>query len=142
MGNCKYFFALVALITILVGGCSNDDFNFEQYIIVDKRVGKDNRYEELHEIRDNDQVQKVLDILDNINWENAKMEMIRPPDYQFVFQYKDPNIEAKAVPYSLWIGPNKDKVELIMGDSSYIQLNKEKSAELVEILIGEKISDL
>lgn len=41
------------------------------------------------------------------------------------------------------ISPEKDKVELVIdAESNYAQLNKKKSAELLEILTNEKFSDL
>ncbi|MBM7583935.1 hypothetical protein JOC86_000472 [Bacillus pakistanensis] len=60
--------------------------------------------------------------------------MSRPPDYQFVFQFKNPEIAAKAVLYQVWIGPNKDKLEIDQGDNQYAQLKKDNSAILFEII--------
>jgi hypothetical protein len=85
----------------------------------------------------------VKDIINDIDWENVKVDMARPADYRFKFQFKNPEIEAKAVSYELWISPNKDKVELVINaESKYIQLDKKRSAELFEILTGGKLSDL
>ena len=68
--------------------------------------------------------------------------MARPADYRFGFRFKNPDIEAKAVLYELWISPNKDKVELVIdAESKYAQLDKNKSALLFEILTGEKLSE-
>ena len=41
--------------------------------------------------------------------------MARPADYHFVFQFKNPKIEAKATLYQIWVIPNKDKIEIIAG---------------------------
>ena len=124
-------------------GCSNAIENDEQKIEVQKRIGDENKYEDFKEITNNEQVQKVKEILDDIDWENAKVSMIHPPDYKFGFQFKNPKIEAKAVLYELWISPNKDKIELVIdAESKYIQLNKKNSAELFEILTGGKLSEL
>lgn len=140
--NLKYLIAFIGVISIFIAGCSNSLENEEQNIEVKKRMGDDYKYEDFREITDNEQVQKVEDILDDIDWENTKVDMARPPDYSFVFQFKNPEIEAKAVLYELWISPNKDKVELVSAESKYIQLDKNESAELFEILTGGKLSDL
>ena len=132
------------IISFFIAGCSNaiesEEQNVEgKNIEVKKRIGNENKYEIYKEITNNEQVQKVKEILDDIDWENAKAEMVRPSDYKFSF----PNPEAKVVLYSLWISPNNGTVELVISASSkYIQLDKNKSAELIEILTGEKLSDL
>lgn len=78
-------------------------------------------------------------MLDNIDWENVKVDMAHPADYQFAF----PNPEAKVVLYELWISPNKDKVELVIdAESRYIQLDKKGRQTFLKILTGEKLSDL
>lgn len=68
--------------------------------------------------------------------------MSRPPDYQFVFQFKNPNIEVKAVLFRVWISPNKEKLEIVQGDNQYAQLTKEQSAIMFEIITGDKIAKL
>jgi hypothetical protein len=69
--------------------------------------------------------------------------MVRRSDYRFAFQFKNPNIEAKAVLYELWISPNSEQLELVIDiESKYVQLNKNKSSELFEILTGKKLSDI
>jgi hypothetical protein len=140
--NLKYLITFIGIISIFIVGCSNVIKSEEQYIKVQKRIGDENKYEDFREITDNEHVQKVKDILNDIDWENAKVDMARPADYRFIIQFKDPEIEAKAVPYELWISPNKDKVELVIdAEGKYIQLDKSKSAELFEILTGGKLSD-
>ncbi|HZG12523.1 MAG TPA: hypothetical protein VEZ91_11060 [Kurthia gibsonii] len=124
-------------------GCSNAIGNGEQNIEVQKRIGDENKYEDFKEITNNKQVQKVKEILDDIDWENAKVSMSHPPDYKFGFQYKNTQIEAKAVLYELWISPNNDNVELVIdAESKYIKLDGNNSAELFEILTGEKLSEV
>lgn len=141
----KYLKLLIAsfgILSILIAGCSNPIGSEEQNIVVQKRIGEENKYEDFKEISDSKQVQQVKEILNDIHWENAKVDMARPADYRFGFQFKNPNIEAKAVLYELWISPNKDKVELVIdAESKYAQLDKNKSAILFEILTGEKLSE-
>ncbi|MGE7943848.1 hypothetical protein ACQKNB_17355 [Lysinibacillus xylanilyticus] len=140
--NLKNLITSMGLILIFIAGCS-DVRNEEQKIEVQMRIGDENNYEDFKEITDHEQVQKVQKILDDIDWENAKVDMAHPADYIFDFQFNNPEIEAKAVLYKLWISPNKDKVELVIdAQSKYSQLDKKKSGELFEILTGEKLADL
>lgn len=142
MKNLKYLIVFIGIISIFITGCSNPLKNEEQYIKVQKWIGDDYNYEDSKEITNNKQVQKAKEILGDINWENKIVDMVRSADYRFGFQFKNPEIEAKAVLYELWISPNKDKVELVIdAESKYIQLDKNKSAELFEILTGEKLSE-
>lgn len=141
MKNLKYFITFIGIISIFIAGCTKIG-DEEQYIDVQKRIG-DVQYEDFKQITNNKQVKKVREILDEIDWVKAKVEMVRPPDYRFMFQYKDPEIEAKSAFYELWVSPNKDKVEIVLNaESKYMQLENNKSAELFEILTGEKLSDL
>jgi len=142
MKFAKILFVSLAMILFVITGCSSGIENEEQNIEVQKRIGDENKYEDFKEISDNKQVQKVKGILDSADWKNAKVDMARPADYRFGFQFKNPNIEAKAVLYEIWISPNKDKVEVVKGDNDYVQLNEENSTVLYEILTGEKLSDL
>ncbi|MGE7923840.1 hypothetical protein ACQKND_11670 [Viridibacillus arvi] len=138
----KTLLVSLAMLLFVITGCSNGKVDLGEKIKVDKRIGNENEYEEFKEITDIKQVQKVKDILDEIDWENAKVDMERPGDYRFWFQFKSPKIEAKAVTFELWISPNKDKVEIVRGDNQYVQLNEEDSTNLFEILTGVKLSDL
>ncbi|MER2058030.1 MAG: hypothetical protein ABTA16_04350 [Niallia sp.] len=139
----KLLIVFCGIISIFIVGCSNTLENEEQNIEVQKRIGDEYNYEDFKEITNSEKVKKVKEILNDIHWENAKVDMARPADYKFGFQYENPNIEAKAVLYELWISPNKDKVELVIdAESKYAQLDKNKSALLFEIITGEKLSDL
>ncbi|MGX2959606.1 hypothetical protein JNUCC23_10115 [Peribacillus sp. JNUCC 23] len=139
----KILFVFFGIISIFIVGCSNTLENEEQSIKVQKLIGDEYNYEDFKEIINSEQVIKAKEVLNDIDWENAKVEMERPPDYRFGFQYKNPDIEAKAVLYELWISPNKDKVELVIdAESKYAQLDKNKSAILFEIITGENLSDL
>ncbi|EOO77509.1 hypothetical protein AT257_14100 [Bacillus cereus] len=129
---------IVFMCIFIVTGCSNILGNEEQRIEVQKRVGDDN-YEDLKVVTDNNQVLQVKKILNDIHFENKKVEMSRSADYHFVFQFKNPKIEAKAVLYQIWISPNKDKVEVMAGDNRYAQLEGKNAATLFEIVTGEKL---
>ncbi|WP_305926403.1 hypothetical protein [Bacillus mycoides] len=128
---------IVFMCIFIVTGCSNILGNEDQRIEVQKRVGDD--YEDLNVVTDNNQVLQVKKILNDIHFENKKVEMSRSADYHFVFQFKNPKIEAKAVLYQIWISPNKDKVEVMAGDNRYAQLEGKNAATLFEIVTGEKL---
>jgi len=133
------FFGLITTFIIIVTGCSNEIVNEEKIIKIQKRVGNENKFEDFRKVTDSKQVIKVKDILHETDWENAKVDMARPPDYRFTFQYKNSEIKAKAVGYELWVSPNKDKIEIVKGTNQYAQLSKENSAKLYEIITGDKL---
>jgi hypothetical protein len=138
----KYIVVFIGIFSFLLSGCSSIG-NEEQKIKIQKRFDPDNNYKDFKEITKNEEVQKVKKILDQADWEDAKVDMARRADYRFGFQFKDPNIQAKALLYELWISPNKEQVELVIEiGSKYVQLNKNQSAELYEILTGKKLSDV
>ncbi|EOP11949.1 MULTISPECIES: hypothetical protein [Bacillus] len=131
-------FVFIAICIFIITGCSNILGNEEQRIEVEKHIG-DNEYEDLKVVTDNDEVLQVKKILNDTNFENKKVEMSRPGDYRFIFQFKNPKIEAKAVLYQIWISPNKDKVEIKAGDNQYAQLEGKHAATLFRIVSGEKL---
>ncbi|MFE6169381.1 hypothetical protein ACFVP8_16160 [Viridibacillus arvi] len=138
----KTLFVSLAMILFIITGCSNGKEDLGEYIKVQKRIGDENKYEDFKEITNNKQVQRVKDIiLDRDEWKKVKVDMERPADYKFWFQFKNPKIQAKTVLYEIWISPNKDKVEVV-ADSEYVQLNEVNSTDLFEILTGGKFSDL
>ncbi|QWG45636.1 hypothetical protein EXW31_15735 [Bacillus mycoides] len=136
----KLTVVFIAICIFIVTGCSNILGNEDQRIEVQKRVG-DDKYEDLKIVTDNNQVLQVKKILNDIHFENQKAEMSRSADYHFVFQFKNPKIEAKAVLYQIWISPNKDKVEVMAGDNRYAQLEGENAATLFWIVTGEKLAE-
>ncbi|EJQ96421.1 hypothetical protein [Bacillus cereus] len=136
----KLTVVFIAICIFIVTGCSNILGNEDQRIEVQKRVG-DDKYEDLKIVTDNNQVLQVKKILNDIHFENQKAEMSRSADYHFVFQFKNPKIEAKAVLYQIWISPNKDKVEVMAGDNRYAQLEGKNAATLFWIVTGEKLAE-
>ncbi|MDF2556324.1 MAG: hypothetical protein K0R71_152 [Bacillales bacterium] len=144
MKKITYLLAFIGIFSIFITGCLNPNSleNEEQMINVLKRIGDENKYEDFNKITNDKQVQKVADIIENIDWENVKVD-IRPPDYKFFFQFKNSNFEAKAITYDFWVNNDKDSVELAISDESkFAHLNKSDSSKLVEILIGLNLSDL
>lgn len=143
MKTNKIFIALIIVSLVLIVSCSNVIINEGNKIVVEKRVGEANKYELLNEISDSQVVQNAKDILDKVSWENAEVSMVRPPDYEFHFEDSNEELNSNGLIYDLWISPNKDKVELVIeGEGKYVQLNKEKSAKLFEIIIGKKLTEM
>ncbi|MCM2534164.1 hypothetical protein NDK43_19620 [Neobacillus pocheonensis] len=116
--------------------------NEDQFILVQKHIGKEyeNNFEEFKKIMDAKQVHKVKEILNELKWEYAKRDTLQPPDYQFIFQPKDPKIKVQAILHRIWITPDKDRLVIGRGENQYaFQLSKEQSATLFEILTGDKL---
>ena len=130
---------IISICILIIIGCSNKLGNEDQTIKVQKHT--DDKYEDLKVVTDNKQVQQVKKILNDTHFENKKVEMALPADYHFVFQFKNPKIEAKATLYQIWVIPNKDKIEIIAGDSQYVQLEGNNAATLFQIVTGEKLVD-
>jgi hypothetical protein len=137
----RIFFVFIAIFLFIITGCSSKIDNDAQVLEVQKRVGDENGFEDFRRITDNKKVQKVKEILHKTDWENAQVSMSRPPDYQFIFKYKDPNTEAKPIVHTVWISPNKDKLEVVRGDDQYTQFSKEQSAIIFEIITGDNLSE-
>ncbi|MGN4819476.1 hypothetical protein [Bacillus pacificus] len=131
---------MISICIFIITGCSTGLENEEQRIEVQKNIG-DNEYEDFKVVTDNNEVMQVKKILKDTTFENKKVEMSRPADYHFVFQFKNPKIEAKAVLYQIWISPNKDKVEIISGGNRYAQLEEKNAATLFRIVTGEKLAE-
>lgn len=132
------------LLAILLVGCQGNDleiFDEKQNIVVEKQVGDEDEYEEFNTITDTKQVEEVRAILHDTHWKVAQVDFIRPPDYRFIYKYKNPNIEAKPMLHQIWISPKKDALEVMQGPQEYAQLPKAESARLFEILTGESLGD-
>ncbi len=86
---------MISIYIFIITGCSIGLENEEQRIEVHKNIG-DNEYEDFKVVTDNNEVMQVKKILKDTTFENKKVEMSRPADYHFVFQFKNSKIEAKA----------------------------------------------
>jgi hypothetical protein len=139
----RIFIVFISMFLVLLVGCSNGTKIAGDKIVVEKHVGKTDKYEYYNKIKDSKEVQKVKDILDSVSWENAKVSMVSPPNYKFHFEDTNEKQKSSELIYELWISPNKDKVELVVSnESKYVQLSKEKSAELFKIIAGKKLDDV
>lgn len=101
-------------------------------LIVLKRVGMENQYEEHKEIDDAHSVSMVNNILNAGEWEKVKFEMSRSADYKVHFQPTDGS-EAKALLYEIWFTNGYAEV-YISGIHSYKKLSKEDSETINQII--------
>lgn len=124
---------IILLVTFLVlfSGCTFKS----QKITIQKQVGDENVLADYKEVTQSKQVKKAIEIMDNANWENAKVEMTHFPDYQFQFPFNNKN--TKIASYSLWISPNSENIEIVTDSDRYVKLTKQDSADLYKILIGD-----
>lgn len=129
---------VLLLVLFLVAGCAGME---RQKIEVDK-LSDTGVYEEFKEITKLKKVSIVKDIVHNADWENQKVDMAREADYRFIFQYMNPDIDAKAIPYSVWIGPDNDTVEVVKGNDQYVHLDTEDSNKLFEAITETKLADI
>lgn len=150
MKTSKYLAILMAML-LIIAGCSNGAEKPQTEavaqpkgikIIVEQRVGEENKYEHFKEITDAAVIQSVKDILDGADWIKAKVEMSQPPHYQFRYGYINEQAETNFLYYDLWISPHKDQLELIQySKHEYTQLNPQASATLFKLLTDQELSD-
>lgn len=81
-------------------------------------------------------------ILRNADWEKSKVDMGRPPDYQFIFQFINPSINAKALSYYVWINPNNNTLEVVQGDQQYVHLDEKDASILFDVLTESNLADV
>lgn len=138
MKKYRYLVVFMILVSMVLTGCSGDEKDViagGNTIEVQKRISDEDKYEIFKVIDDKEKVNKGKEFIDDLDWEDAKVSMLRPADFRFSF----PNLEAKVILYELWIGPNKDSVELVINaESKYVKLRKRKSKEIIDLLTGEK----
>ncbi|MFZ0576825.1 MAG: hypothetical protein WAM41_04880 [Psychrobacillus psychrotolerans] len=134
----KKIILLFSLLGVLLvsSGCVNEMIG--QKITVQNRTGEENIFEDFKEVTQKKQVETAIDIIENANWENAKVEMARYADYQFQFPSKNSS-EDKIASYLLWISPNGENLEVITDSDRYVKLTKSDSADLYKILTGEEL---
>ncbi|WP_237980898.1 hypothetical protein [Bacillus thuringiensis] len=131
---------IISICIFIITGCSNRLGNEDQRIEVQNYTA-DDEYEDFKVVTDNNEVLQVKKILKDTTFENKKVEMSRPADYHFIFQFKNPKIEAKAVLYQIWVSTNKEKLEIKAGDNRYAQLEGKHAATLFQIVTGESLAE-
>ncbi|WP_053365068.1 hypothetical protein [Bacillus sp. FJAT-27245] len=82
------------------------------------------------EITEQAKIDKVAEILEAADWEDAKMQMATQPDYKLNNHY------------FVWRGPGSGSLEIIIdGGNKYTKLSEEASAAMYEIITGEKLGE-
>jgi len=143
----KIFIYFISIFLVLTIGCANGIKNEKNRInnqgdkiIVEKRVGDEDKYEYYNEIKYSKEVQNTKDILNSITWEDAAVSMAYPPHYKFHFE--DTNSNSSGVVYQLWISPDKGRIELVVDSATkYVHLNKEVSGKLFKIITAKELDD-
>jgi len=115
---------------------------FERQKIEVQKINEEETYEDFKEITSSKNVKKVKKILRNADWEKSKVDMARLPDYQFIFQYVNSSINAKAIPYSVWINPNNNTLEVVQGDQQYVHLEEKDASILFDVLTESNLADV
>ncbi|MFT5871970.1 MAG: hypothetical protein ACI8WT_000896 [Clostridium sp.] len=136
---------MISIFLVLMVGCTNRIKNEGNKIVVEKRVEEANKYENYNEIKDSKEVQNIKDILNNIDWGNAKVkvDMVSPPHYKFHFEDTTEKQELNGLIYDLWISPDKGRIELVIdSESKYLHLDKTKSAELFKLITGKNLDEV
>lgn len=129
---------LFALFSIVLIGCSNrpplPDLNDQNLNLhISKPEGQS--YIIYKKVEDNQMVKRVMDILQKVSWEDAKVFMSRQPDYKINTINTDPTVSYEPVTYAVWISPKKDILEVIIeGQSKYGKLTKKDSSTLLTII--------
>lgn len=159
MKNNRIFIVLIVLILTLIVGCSNQTANnngdtnknkisqkthFNEAgnkIVVEKQTNEEDKYEIYNEIKDSKKVQDIKEVLSNIDFTNAIVDMAYPPHYKFHLEDTNKKQKSDEPVYELWISPNKNQIELVLEPyGRYVQLNKEKSQKLFQLLTGKNLN--
>ncbi|MDR9746615.1 hypothetical protein P4H27_12700 [Paenibacillus taichungensis] len=139
----KYIYVIgcMTLLFMCLTGCSADNIQSKgNQVIVQQPVENSNQYTLYRKITDPAQVHAIRSITRSIRSNHIIADMVRPPDYKFFFEKKNTTSSDKSDIYNLWISPHQDQVEIIIESKpTYVQLTKEKSAKLFELITGEKL---
>lgn len=103
-----------------------------EILIVQKRIGTDNRYEVHKEITEPQDVTRIQRLLEEEKWSQAKIEWQTPPAYKLSFQPTDGR-EAKAIIYDVWFTNGFAEI-YIAGLHKYKKLSLKDSAVLEQTL--------
>jgi hypothetical protein len=131
----RLIFFLFVVLALMKTGCSSDDSTEKQVIEIQEREAGE--YRDLKKITDKDQVQQVREIVGDAEWEEKIVNIGRPADYWFTFQYEEPDAEAKPVLHELWTSADAEKAEMVRGETEYSQLKENDAAALIEVLTGK-----
>ncbi|MGN4125531.1 hypothetical protein ACMGD3_11065 [Lysinibacillus sphaericus] len=129
---------VLVLFVFIAASCTG----MERQRIEVQKLNDTGTYEDFKEITNAKKVKIAKKILHNAEWKQMKVDMAREADYQFSFQFVNPDIHAKAIPYSVWISPSKDTLEVVQGEKQYVHLNTKDSQKLFEALTETNLDDI
>ncbi|RUS46026.1 hypothetical protein [Cohnella sp. AR92] len=90
-------------------------------------------------IEDREETRRIAETLMNAPFANAKVSMVRPPDYAIEVGTENGRdgfaIEAD---FQVWITPSLDQLEIVRETSQYAKLTPEASEEALRILLFAK----
>lgn len=134
--NKKILIVLASIFMLIFVGCSNGIKDEGNKIVVEKRVGEEDKYELYLEITGDEEVKKIKDILANIKWEEGAVNTVLPPEYKFYFEKDDGKTSHRV--YSLWINGDADTSLLVLdSESKFVQNDKKVTKELFNLIIKE-----
>jgi hypothetical protein len=107
----------------------------EQNLILHISKPEGQNYTVYKKIEDIETVNIIMNVLQNVSWEKAKVSMSRQPDYKINSINTVPTISYEPLTYAVWLSPKKDILEVIIeGQSKYAKLTKIDSATLFKII--------
>ncbi|MEX1031382.1 MAG: hypothetical protein WDZ91_15265 [Paenibacillaceae bacterium] len=139
-------FIIYTSILVLLTSCSSHSVNeakknvdvitvHEQNLILHISKPEGQNYMVYKKIEDIETVNTIMNVLQNVSWENAKVSMSREPDYKINTINLDPTVSYEPVTYAVWLTPMKDLLEIIIeGQSKYGKLSKQDSTTLLTII--------
>lgn len=141
----KRIIALVVFCSlVLLIGCSKETFEqssekhneqFKQNLNLRISKPEGQNYTVYKEIKDDETVTTIMDILLNVPWEYAEVQMSRQPDYKIQTINIDHTVSYEPVTYAFWLSPNKDMLEVIIeGQSKYGKIAKDGFTKIFSIL--------
>ncbi|AAK78040.1 hypothetical protein HGI32_16175 [Clostridium acetobutylicum] len=133
---------IIFIFVLLAVGCSNVVKNTEgSTLLVEKQSTIKGKYEYCNNIKDEKEVQNIKKIINSINWKDAKVSMVYPPQYKFYFEAIKEKKPSEDISYDMWISPRKDKIELVREpEGNYINLNEKTSKLLFKLLTGDNLN--
>ncbi len=97
------------------------------------------KYKVIKKMEDAEKVRKVLAILLNMPYTDAKVLMNREPDYKMKMVNFEPNIKYRPTTYAIWVIPDKNVVEVVIEDQHKYGKVPEGNAKFILEILGERI---
>lgn len=131
----KGYLFLWLFVLVWSTGCSSSWSG--QEIAVQKKVEGSTDFEDFREVTESKQIERVIALLKEADWQTMKVDMARYADYQLDIQLKnDEGSDTQLVRYLLWVEANGERLELTEGTDQYVKLQGADAKELYELLTG------